>query len=302
MTEKPPRNHHYVPAGFMKAWADNDGRVGIFKKNQVGRVNFRRDFPAKVMYRRDLYADKTYDRIDIRSHRLEVKYLQQLDHSGAELQTKMLATGRVPEGADRRTWVRFLMSLMNRHPDDVEKLAVLHRRMWQDSEKDIIRRLRREFPDMDPILIGAKIHEDWSGQAEKARVDGLTRMMDFGIAGAVVDRGFWQVLNLDHAQHDLVLSDKPVYRSGTFNKRGDFLAMPISPKYLFWAEYAAEPSSKSDAKKLSNVVSLVNENTIGAAREFVVAANDGLRELVSSKLGTRPARSIADIMAEGYGL
>jgi len=240
--------------------------------------------------------------MDERAHHLEIRYLQELDQQGAELQKRMVAGDRLLRGEDRRVWVRFLMSLLNRHPHYVKKLHDLHNLMWVQHEKQGIRELKAEFPYMDPILIHAKFHQDWSQMREEARIDSLRRMMDFGWAGRVIQQARWQVIDLSSSASELLLSDKPVFRSGTFREPGDFIAVPLGPRHLFKASLGLSGSLKPMASQASRLVESMNEHTVASASEFVISGGGDRLPHIDDLLGTRSARSIADIMAEPFGL
>lgn len=302
MTDNPPRRHHYVPEGYIKAWAGPDRKVTILTRTPVGKVVSRRDPPSTVMFDWDVYTDKSHDVTDFKAHWLELDYLQTLDHTGARLQRDMLA-GRMPSiGSGRREWIRFLLSLLNRHPDDVETFRRLHAVMWKQHEDEGVRNMRASVPDMDPILVATKYIAAWRAKAETARVASLERMMNYGLSGQIIERSHWEVLDLSASPVSLILSDKPVYRSTTFRERGDYIAVPLGPKHLFRASLGWRRSRPFSAREAEIFVAKVNNALLKSARSHVVAVDADLRETAELLMGTEPARSIAEIMAEPFGL
>ncbi len=180
----------------MKAWTGPDRKVTVLTGTPVGKVVSRRDPPSTVMFDWDIYADRTHDMTDFRAHWLELDYLQTLDHTGTKLQRDMLA-GRMPaQRSGRRDWVRFLLSLLNRHPDDVATFRRLHAAMWKEHEDAGVKNMRASVPDMDPILVAVNYIEAWRAQAETAKVASLERMMNYGLSGEIIERSHWEVLDL----------------------------------------------------------------------------------------------------------
>ncbi len=302
MRNNPPRKHHYVPEGYIKAWAGPDRKVTVFTRTPIGKVVSRRDYPSTVMFDLDVYADRTHELNDMQAHWLELDYLQALDNVGAKMQRDMLA-GRLPSiGSGRREWIRFLLSLLNRHPDDVETFRRLHAVMWKEHEDEGVKNMRASLPDMDPILVARKYMDAWRAKAETERVASLRRMMDYGLSGQIIERSHWEVLDLSASPVSLLLSDKPVYRSTTFREKGDYIAVPLGPKRLFRASLGwrrARPFSRREAEMF---VGKVNTAFLKSARSYVVAVDANLREGAERLMATEPARSIADIMAEPFGL
>jgi hypothetical protein len=286
----------------MKAWAGADRRVTAYSKAPTGKVIRKREFPAAVMYAADLYADHTHPLTDDQAHRLESVYLQQLDQRGATLQREMLA-GQLPRGAaGRRDWVRFVMSLMTRHPDSIEKFRRLHDVMWKEHEAEGIRNIRAAMPEMDPILAGARYVELSRAKQEAARVDSLRRMMDFGIAGQALIQANWDVLDLSNAPDALVLADKPVFRTQTFRDADDFIAVPLGPRHLFKATIGRRLRGPLSASLAERFTSRINGALIRGAGTFIIAVDDAQGEAIRAAMGTEPQASIADIMAEPFAL
>lgn len=302
MTDNPPRKHHYVPEGYIRAWAGVNREVTVLTRTPVGRVVARRGSPASVMFDWDVYADQTHDLTDVKAHWLELDYLQTLDNTGAKLQRDMLV-GRMPSiGSGRRDWVRFLLSLLNRHPDDVDTLRRLHAVMWKQHEDEGIRSMRASLPDMDPILVATNYIEAWRAKAETSRVESLERMMNYGLSGQILERSHWEVLDLSASSTSLILSDKPIYRSKTFRERGDYIAVPLGPKHLFRASLDWRRGRPFSPREAQMFVAKINTALLKASRSYVVAVDAGLREDAQQLMGSEPVQSIAEIMAEPFGL
>jgi hypothetical protein len=302
MTESIPRKHHYIPESYMAPWAGPDRKVTSFWKVETGKVIRRRDHPGAIMYQTDLYSDRTHAPTEAEAQRLESRYLQQLDDQGVRLQKQMLAGQRPRTIVARRDWSRFVMSLMSRHPDSVGKLERLHSAMWQESLSKALPEIRAAVPDMDPVLAGALYAESWGKRQERERVEGLRRMMDYGYAGRVLNRSSWDVLDLSKSPVDLVLSDKPVYRTKTFREKGDFIAVPLGPRHLFKATIGRARQGPLDAALSSKIVTRINTALIRGAGMFVISVDAVYEEQVRAQMGSEPIPSIADIMAEPYAL
>jgi len=254
------------------------------------------------MYLMDLYVDQSFDPGSREAYHLESDYLQQLDHKGVELQRRMVAGNLPSSQEDRLTWTRFLMALLNRHPDDVEKLKALHSVMWQQHEDEGLRNMRQQMAGYDPILIAANYIPAWRARQETQRVQSLKRMMDYGAAGAIIDRGRWSVLDFFGVTGDFVLSDKPVFRTETFQKPGDFIALPLGPKHLFVAQPATGMSGLSEIQPSIALLNRINIALVGQAKKYVVAVDNAQQKWICETLGTAPAKSIADLMAGPFGL
>lgn len=302
MTDSIPRKHHYVPQSYIAQWAGSDRKVTAWWKVSAGKVIRRREFPSAIMYQTDLYADRSLPPTEAEAQHLESQYLQQLDDRGIVLQKQML-DGKLPgTSVARRDWTRFLMALMTRHPDSVEKFERLHGVMWQEHLEAAIPQIRAGVPDMDPILAGALYAESWRAQQETGRVNSLRRMMDYGAAGRVINQANWDILDLSKSPVDLVLSDKPVYRTRTFRDPGDYIAVPIGPRHLFKATVGPKKRGPLDAVLSEKIVNRINTALIRGAAIFVIAVDEAYENLVRAQMGAEPIPSIADIMAEPYAL
>lgn len=302
MSESVPRKHHYIPQAYMTPWAGQDRKVTAFWKVETGKVIRRREFPGAIMYQVDLYSDRTHAPTEAKAQHLESRYLQQLDDRGASLQKQMLA-GQFPGTVvARRDWTRFVMALMNRHPDYVEKFKRLHAVMWEEQLAKALPDIRAAVPDMDPILAGALFAERWRASQESARVDSLRKMMDYGMAGEVFNRGSWDVLDLSKSPVALVLSDRPVYRTKTFREKGDFIAVPLGPRHLFKATIGRARRGPLDTVHSGKIAARINTALIRGAGMFVIGVDTAHEEQVRAEMGSEPMPSIADIMAEPYAL
>lgn len=113
--------NHFVPQGYLRQWAGQDERLCEFSKPHHKVVPKRRH-PAETGYQIDLYTISSAPEGE--RDKIEKRFMQRVDTDAAEAISYFREDVNLPDRL-RSGWSRFLMSLMQRDPEKVDRKSVV---------------------------------------------------------------------------------------------------------------------------------------------------------------------------------
>jgi hypothetical protein len=116
------QKQHYIPQFYQKRWVGPDGRLCEYNR-PYDIVKARMVYPAATGYQAGLYTIKDVAP-NIANHTENV-FLADADNGAADALAKFFEPNYVWEPKPRSAWSRFVMSLMHRTPERVERLKQL---------------------------------------------------------------------------------------------------------------------------------------------------------------------------------
>jgi len=117
--------NHYIPKFYLKRWIVGDHLIE-FARRQPGsqKVTPMRRTPAATGYKEGLYDFTGLP--PAKRHHLEKVFFQMLDSKAADALLLMENRKEVLTAELRQAWVMFLLSLLARHPDDIDAFKAVY--------------------------------------------------------------------------------------------------------------------------------------------------------------------------------
>jgi hypothetical protein len=115
----PSDDHHFLPVFYLKRWQGPDGLIEFARRGN-GKIEGRPCSPKSTGYRPGLYSNQ-YHPDPMKAAALETEFMQVLDRQAAAALERMEKDSDVPWTPKQRSdWSRFLLSLLQRVPEEVK--------------------------------------------------------------------------------------------------------------------------------------------------------------------------------------
>jgi hypothetical protein len=285
MPEKPKeQKHHYIPVFYLRQWMGGDDLVCEFSK-PYDRVRPRRTHPDGTGYVRGLNTIP-----GVRPHEaqwLEDVFFKVADDAAARALRILLTPSPWNMSVDEKSgWSRFLISLINRHPESVEKHRLAAEALFNENlpviEADYL--AGRKPTDPPTYLEWTTIHSP--NPAGRIQVRLMQSVIDSDLTGRGLNSLRWMVLYDPHPKHLLLTSDRPVVMTNGLNKTNSQLLIPISPRHVFVA------TNNVDTEKYvrgvwnnRQLIQQINDRVSLQSRKYVWGLSDAQLPFVSKRLG-----------------
>jgi hypothetical protein len=162
---------------------------------------------------------------------VEKVVMQKVDDMAADAHRKLLNEPDTPWTVDtRNAWTRFLISLLFRNPETVER-TIRYMENPQGPQTDGSRKLYNaaKGPD-DPSF-----DEYLAQHGRQAAFDAIARILNNQKIGTHINAMKWIVHDLSKAPHPLFTSDGPVITTNGIAGPNGHIVMPLSPTAVFIA-------------------------------------------------------------------
>jgi hypothetical protein len=128
-----PRDHHFIPAFFLKQWAGENGKL-IEYTIRHGKLIAKSVGPHSTGYEFDLYAFNELAP-DVRQY-IEQEFFNYADNIASIALKRHLTGNREPWSAELLSaWSRFVIGIHLRHPDAVPELRAAAQSIWKGSSR-----------------------------------------------------------------------------------------------------------------------------------------------------------------------
>jgi hypothetical protein len=225
--------HHYIPIFYLKQWAGGDGRVCEFSK-PYDRVKPKRVHPDGTGYVRGL---NTIPGLPPHEADYLETYFMQLTDDYASRALRILL-GETPwkfTNKERSGWSRFIVSLVARNPESVERLKAaghaLFDRALPDIESDYASRKR----STDPPTYAEYASQSSPNPAGRAAAILIQKVIDDPRLGTWINQMRWMVLHDARPKNLLLTSDRPIVMTNGLAHENSQIILPISPRHVFVA-------------------------------------------------------------------
>ena len=280
-----PDKHHYLPVFYLSQWAGADGKIVRYHRPHecvvAHRIAPKNTGYEPGLYRLDGYASEQRNVIekdfmapvvdDLAAQALRVL----IEREQAKLTTEL-----------RQAWTRFLMSLHVRHPGRVEQItqqaAVGLRQSLLDNPEEYEALRKAHDP---PTLL------EWVEQNAPVILDNFGKQLLPDIithqpTGDALIRMRWWTVGVTQAMPDLLTSDRPLYLSHGVADARCFIALPLSPRFIFFATRDEDTFHRVMAQGIAPVTKSLNELLVTQAQKYVYAAHDRHLRFVENRLPT----------------
>jgi hypothetical protein len=294
-----PRKHHYIPAFYLRQWAQPNGFLCEMRSIRRKLVVHSRS-PDATGFKEDLYKIEGVS-AEITQH-FERTFMHMVDTEAAEAMRSFIGGSMDVPVKERNAWIRFLLSLLFRNPEAVAELRDQVVMLYRES----VARLRSNYdelrlPDFPPTLEEYDAQTDPNAGFVAASNFLQTVMNSPGIANRIV-RMRWGRLNLWRSRHTLLTSDRPLCLPMRFKTVSIAMVLPITPRIAFTA---AEDDRALQALAMGDHTEMVKEinlQVVSQARQYVWGLDDGALSFVRKHICTLPDREIISKEAKEAGL
>lgn len=283
MSSGTARKHHYVPEFILRRWAVNGELRGYYWDR------YKLDVRVKVLgvggfcYELDLLSLGT----NVSTDALETRFFGAVDDYGAKVADKLAANGSVGLSADERShFARLLLSLDARRPFNVAALkgAAKHFAEELDQDREIQEAFKREGIDGKPSTF---LCERSQVSLEDRALLIIQKLVDNPEVGTHLINAHWQVYNIGDHDCSLVLSDRPLIRTGAYDRPKTVWALPLSPKMLFVASNSPTVIQSFACQTPSRLRKRMNESSLNQVDRYVFMIDEANLPLVNKRLRMR---------------
>jgi len=278
--------HHYIPVFYLKQWCGSDGRLCEFSK-PYDRVKPRRVHAGGTGYVHGLNTIAGLP--PAVAQYLETHFFKIADDSSARALRILLGAARWKFTDDERSgWSRFIVSLVIRNPESMERhkaaAKALYEKALPDLEADYA---RRKLPTDPPTYVeyAAQRSDNPAGRAAAMLIQ---KVIDSPKIGNWIVGMRWMVMHDARPPFLFLTSDRPlVITNGIINPDSQII-LPISPRHVFIATNNAQTEKYiQDIMKRQQLIQQVNERVTRQSRKYVYGYDDAQLTFVSKRLGMK---------------
>jgi hypothetical protein len=284
-----PRNHHFIPAFYLKRWEDPSGQITEYKLIENAKVG--RKLVSKPIgrdgtgFERDLYAfpELPPDAAQF----IEEAFFAYADQKASDALDNHLGIATHPWTNELvSAWSRFVIAIHLRHPDAMPELRQAAKQIWDASGVDYQARYEAiRKPEYPPTF------DEYLAQRDpllpiKMHVNLIIKAFDNHVVGAHINRMPFAVIDLSAAPHRLLLSDRPV-EIFNLDEANGLISIPISPTKLFVAANEEATFGKLRRNKPNDLVRHVNLHLVSRARRFVWAQDASQERFIVNRMSTK---------------
>jgi len=280
---EPYKNHHYLPVFYLSQWAGTDGKVVRYYRPHrevvASRITPKRTGYEPGLYGLDGYAPSLNNVIEKEFMALVV------DDPAAHALRVLIERDQsklTPEL--REAWTRFVMSLHVRTPAKVEYIT-------QQAAQNLRRSLLSNPEEYDAIRTATDPPTllEWVEQNAPAILPNFGKQMLPSIithqeTGDAIIRMRWWTVEITQEFPDLLTCDHPVFISHGIPDDKCLIAVPLSPRFIFFATRNPATLDRVMARGIVEVTKLLNESIVNQAQKFVYGATDRHLGFVENRL------------------
>lgn len=280
-----PNKHHYLPVFYLTQWAGPDGKLTRYYRAHRDVVASR-IAPANTGYEQGLYRLEGYQPEIVNS--VEKEYMAKVVDEPASKALKVILEDDYSKMTPKLqiAWTRFVMSLIFRTLqmiDYITKEADRNLRSNLQSDPEDYESVRS--PTHPPTLLEFVEHYTpalFAG-AGKSFLPGI---IDNPKIGNAILRMKWWTWTLDSAHHfpDLLTSDSPVVRYRGLGDERCLIALPISPRRVFFATRNSAGLNAALARSPARIAKDLNELMLSQAQTSVLGFDDRHLRFVEKRL------------------
>jgi hypothetical protein len=289
-----PKDHHYVPAFYLRAWEDaSTGKLMEFRKVTARgevKVVSKPVSAQSTGYQKHLYSRETEipGQLD---HSFESEFLRYLDEDAAKALRRMLAGDLAIEPEDRKNWARFLVALMMRAPEDIAAYQADFAHLWDNPPEELESWFQNIRPSDAPDTLAALLSTMPQHEREEQRVKALGDALEQNLAIDLLDKLKWSIRRVDTANLPLMTSDRPVVSNFRLGFPDGYLFMPLSPTIIFIAQVGRAPALDVMRDGTDNeVMKFCNRAVVTQAKQYVWASTNRHGAYVRKWIAAAPQR------------
>jgi hypothetical protein len=284
-----PKDHHYIPVFYLKAWCGKDGRLAQFERVGPRKELFKkRVYPRQKGFKSHLYTLPNVEP-ELR-YWVEREFLGLVDRNSAKARDKLIATQDIKADPKLRdAWARFIMSTIHRNPEKIAELS----RVWNEGYDENTRTLESRYesergPD-DPPDFASYLASQLPGTRERAFANLLKTMMDSEPIGTALNTMHWVVWAFPYTRKTLMTSDRPIVLPRGLAHDDSYVGVALSPRHMFIAcNDLRRFELMRQANSAEKLVAAHNQVVAAQAKDYVYALDHSAASFVDRLLGHHP--------------
>jgi hypothetical protein len=280
-----PDKHHYLPIFYLSRWSQSDDKV-IRYYRPYGAVVASPIVPKNTGYERGLYRLEGYQ--PEVQNTIEKNFMASVvDNSAARALDILIERDNSKLTLEhRQAWTRFVMSLHVRNPGKMEYITNqaaqgLRQSLLADpKEYEVLR-----GADDPPTLV------EWVEQKAPEVLSNFGKQLLPGIithqpTGDMIIRMHWWTIGIADGFPDLLTCDCPVFMSHGVMDDRCFIALPLSPRFVFFATRLKSTFDSVMSHGIKAITRSINETMTTQAEKYVYGANDRHLRFVENRLSS----------------
>ena len=279
-----PKRHHYLPEFYQRRWANEDGLLTVYRRNQSG-FETKLKAPSAIGFGRELYSVRSEDDPK-RRQELERVFMAAVDNIAAKALNDMDKTGLPSTKPELRNgWARFIMRLINSSPRRIEFFREELKKHEDLALQEIGATYEEKRSPEDPLTFSEFEQNMDSKVVDRYLVKLIQALIDSPLIGSALVQMEWALLALPLGTFDLLTSDMPVMRSSGLGDKDGFVMMPIGPRKIFIAAHMPDVISSFATQKPKSLVHALNHAVTIQAEHFVIGTGKSEKTFVRKRLG-----------------
>lgn len=278
-----PRDHHFIPAFYLKQWAGPDGKLVEYTR-KGGKLISKWVGPGSTGYERDLYSfpELPSDAAQF----MEQVFFQYADQKASDALDNHLGVKSLPWTSELvSAWSRFIVAIHLRHPDAMPELRAAAAAIWAAGGLDCQARYAALRKQADPPTFDEYLALCDPLAPVKVRVNMIVKALDNEEVGKHINRMKHAVVDVSSAPYRLLTSDRPVELFNIKETNG-ILSIPISPTKVFVAANDDATFEKLRRAAPEQLVCDINTFVATRARRFVWAQDKSQERFIDNRIST----------------
>lgn len=281
-----PDKHHYLPVFYLSRWSQSDGKViRYYRPHQA--VVASSIAPEYTGYERGLYRlDGCVPEVQ---NTIEKNFMAPVvdDPAARALDALFGRDNSKFTPAHRQAWTRFVMSLHVRNPGKVAYIinqadCVLRQSLLADPEEyEAVRGAN------DPLTLVEWVEQEDSVILSNFGKQILPSIITHQPTGDAIIRMHWWTIGIADGFPDLLTCDRPVYMSHGVMDERCFIALPLSPRFVFIATWSQSTFDRVMSHGIKAVTKSINESMVTQAEKYVYGAHDRHLRFVKNRFSQR---------------
>lgn len=286
-----PKDHHYVPAFYLRGWESSTGKLTEFRKIAAKgevKVLTKPVSAQSTGYQKHLYSRETEVPGEL-DHSLESEQLKYLDEDASKVLRRVLAGDLAIEPEGRKNWARFLVALMMRAPEDIAAYRADFAHLWDKPAQELDDWYQSIRLPEAPKTLAELFRTIPNHQREEQFVKAIGSNFAQNRAMGLFDQLRWSIRQTNSAKLPLMTSDRPVVTNFRLGHPDGYLFMPLSPTVIFTAQVGRAPALDVMRDGTDNeVMKFSNRAVVTQAQQYVWASTARHDAYVRKWIGIAP--------------
>jgi hypothetical protein len=272
MVQNPPKKHHYIPQFYLKRWALTDNKLAVYNRPnpRTRAAQAKMKYPAETGWKEGAYQFEGLP--EDKRNRLETAFFSMLDGKAADARALMETPGSAWTVELRYAWVMFLMSLISRHPDDIEAFKSVYIRDFNkvsQAEQDAYEKAREIGDPATAEEFFANVGREF---LRNMAINNIPKLIMHENAVKSLMNMHWSVARPPPDGY-FFTSDRPTIRTFLGRENSHWL-VPIGPRKLFVAVERKEYGDRIHKAIWKHGWKEVNRQVVRQAVEFGYAVTE----------------------------